>query len=75
MALCAVRVVGMWAQHGPYHEDRNHFSALRRSFSAAIDTSQTEQMLVEDCTVCCRPITLAIRCRPGAIVELVVADV
>jgi Cysteine-rich CPXCG len=39
-------------------------------FPIQIDTSQPEQILIEDCAVCCRPITLTIRCRPGAIVEL-----
>jgi hypothetical protein len=40
------------------------------SFALDIDTSQPEQTLIEDCTVCCRPITLSIRCRPGEIVDL-----
>jgi Cysteine-rich CPXCG len=39
-------------------------------FSLKIDTSQPEQTLIEDCTICCRPITLTIRCRPGMIVDL-----
>jgi len=39
-------------------------------FPIQIDTSQPEQILIEDCAVCCRSITLTIRCRPGAIVEL-----
>jgi hypothetical protein len=39
-------------------------------FSLEIDTSESEQTFIEDCTVCCRPITLTIRCRPGAIVDL-----
>jgi phage terminase large subunit GpA-like protein len=37
------------------------------SFPLQIDTSQAEQSLIEDCTVCCRPITLTISCRPGEI--------
>jgi hypothetical protein len=37
------------------------------SFPLLIDTSQGEQILVEDCSVCCRPIALTIRCRPGEI--------
>jgi hypothetical protein len=40
------------------------------SFTLEVDTSQSGQTLVEDCTVCCRPITLTIRCRPGVIVDL-----
>jgi hypothetical protein len=41
-----------------------------QSFVLDVDTSQSEQTLIEDCTVCCRPITLSIRCRPGEIVDL-----
>jgi phage terminase large subunit GpA-like protein len=40
-------------------------------FPLEIDTSQREQSLIEDCTVCCRPIQLTIRCRPGELVDLV----
>lgn len=39
-------------------------------FPLEIDTSQPEQTVIEDCTVCCRPITLTIRCQPGVIVDL-----
>jgi hypothetical protein len=39
-------------------------------FSLQVDTSQREQTLIEDCTVCCRPITFTIRCYPGVIVDL-----
>jgi Cysteine-rich CPXCG len=45
------------------------------SFPLEIDTSQPEQSLIEDCTVCCRPISLTIRCRPGVIVDLEIVDV
>jgi phage terminase large subunit GpA-like protein len=40
------------------------------SFPLEIDTSQPQQSIIEDCTVCCRPINLMIHCRPGAIVDL-----
>jgi hypothetical protein len=40
------------------------------SFPIQIDTSQREQSFIEDCTVCCGPITLTIRCQPGAIDSL-----
>jgi phage terminase large subunit GpA-like protein len=40
------------------------------TFSLQIDTSQSEQSLIEDCTVCCRPINITVQCRPGEIVEL-----
>jgi hypothetical protein len=36
-------------------------------FPLAVDTSQSTQTLIEDCTVCCRPIALTICCRPGEI--------
>ena len=39
-------------------------------FPLEVDTSQRDQTLIEDCTVCCRPITLTIRCRPGEIIDL-----
>jgi hypothetical protein len=39
-------------------------------FPVQIDTSQPEQTVIEDCTVCCRPITLSIRCRPGVVLDL-----
>lgn len=40
------------------------------TFPLLIDTSQREQSLVEDCSVCCRPITLTILSRPGEIEEV-----
>jgi cysteine-rich CPXCG protein len=39
-------------------------------FPLQIDTSQREQSLIEDCTVCCRPIALTIQCRPGALLSV-----
>jgi len=44
-------------------------------FPIQVDTSQAEQSLIEDCTVCCRPIALTIRCRPGVVVNVVTVDV
>jgi hypothetical protein len=44
-------------------------------FTLQIDTSQAEQSLIEDCTVCCRPINLTIRCEPGVVVDLMIAGV
>ena len=43
------------------------------SFSVNIDTSQARQTLIEDCAVCCRPMTLTIRAEPGEILEIDVA--
>jgi hypothetical protein len=40
------------------------------SFPLLIDTSQREQSLIEDCSVCCQPIQLTVRCRPGEILEI-----
>ena len=40
------------------------------SFPLLIDTSIGEQSIVEDCSVCCRPIELTIISRPGEILEL-----
>jgi hypothetical protein len=37
------------------------------SFPLQVDTSVSEQSLIEDCTVCCRPIALTIHCRPGEV--------
>ena len=37
------------------------------SFPLQIDTSVSEQTLIEDCSVCCWPIVLTIHCRPGEI--------
>lgn len=43
------------------------------SFPLQIDTSLRAQSLIEDCSVCCRPITLNIQCRPGEIVDVVIS--
>lgn len=40
------------------------------SFPLTVDTSQGEQFLVEDCSVCCRPIELTIACQPGEILDV-----
>jgi len=42
-------------------------------FPLQVDTSEPEQSVIEDCTVCCRPINLGVQCRPGSIIEIVVA--
>src|SRR4029077_16680799 len=44
------------------------------AFSLQIDTSEAEQSLVEDCSICCRPINLIARCRPGEIDSLAVSS-
>jgi hypothetical protein len=40
------------------------------SFPLMLDTSLPQQSIIEDCTVCCRPIGLTIRSRPGEILDL-----
>ena len=42
------------------------------TFPLQIDTSQSEQTLVEDCTICCRPMTLSVHCQPGEILDFTV---
>ena len=37
------------------------------SFPLQVDTSQPSQELIEDCTVCCRPISLTILSQPGTV--------
>jgi hypothetical protein len=44
------------------------------AFPLQVDTSQAEQRLIEDCSVCCRPISLTIQCRPGEIENVSEAD-
>ena len=40
------------------------------AFPLLVDTTQEEQLLVEDCSVCCRPIELTIICEPGEVLEV-----
>jgi hypothetical protein len=35
--------------------------------STTVDTSQGDYSTVEDCSVCCRPISLNVRCEPGEV--------
>ncbi len=42
-------------------------------FVMTIDTSQGDCDLVEDCSVCCQPISVAIVCRPGEVLGVQVA--
>jgi hypothetical protein len=39
-------------------------------FPLRIDTSQGDHVTIEDCTVCCRPITLRLECRPGEVLRV-----
>jgi len=40
----------------------------------AIDTSIEEQSYFEDCPVCCRPMEVYVRCRPGEILGISVTS-
>jgi hypothetical protein len=40
------------------------------AFPLQIDTSENDQSVIEDCTVCCRPINISVECRPGEILDL-----
>jgi phage terminase large subunit GpA-like protein len=44
------------------------------SFMLEVDSSQNEQNLIEDCSVCCQPINLTIRCRPGEIMSVEISE-
>jgi len=44
-------------------------------FPLQIDTSESEQSLIEDCSVCCRPINMTVRCQLGAVVDLAIVRV
>ena len=39
-------------------------------FTLQVDTSQGDQTMIEDCSVCCRPITLELKCRPGEVLSV-----
>ncbi len=43
-------------------------------FPLLVDTSQGDHTMVEDCSVCCRPINLALVCRPGEILDVRESD-
>ncbi len=40
------------------------------TFELVVDTSQGDQQMVEDCTVCCRPMQLQISCEPGEVTSV-----
>jgi hypothetical protein len=44
-------------------------------FPLQIDTSEREHSFIEDCSVCCRPINLAVCCQPGIVVDLAIVGV
>ena len=40
------------------------------TFAIDVETTQRRLEFIQDCVVCCRPMTLRIVCEPGAIVEV-----
>ena len=36
-------------------------------FPVTVDTSQGDYETTDDCAVCCRPMTVEVRCRPGEV--------
>ena len=40
------------------------------SFTISVDTSQGDFTMIEDCTVCCRPMNIDLQCSPGEVVGL-----
>ncbi len=39
-------------------------------FVLLVDTSQSDCEMIEDCTVCCRPIQFNIRSEPGQVLDI-----
>lgn len=39
-------------------------------FPTTVDTSQGDYNTIEDCNVCCRPISLTITCEPGELTDV-----
>ena len=39
-------------------------------FQTTVDTTQGDSTTIEDCAVCCRPITLTITCEPGELTDV-----
>ncbi len=44
--------------------------ACGESFPVNVDTSQGNYETTDDCAVCCRPMTVEIRCRPGEVLSV-----
>jgi hypothetical protein len=40
------------------------------NFTISVDTSQGNQSTIEDCTVCCRPISFRIEAEPGEVLSV-----
>lgn len=42
------------------------------TFSIVVDTSVEKQTYIEDCFVCCRPISFAVECEDGSLLSVLV---
>jgi hypothetical protein len=40
------------------------------SWETSIDTSQGDYQTVDDCYVCCRPMTVHVECEPGEVISI-----
>jgi hypothetical protein len=40
------------------------------SWETSIDTSQGDHQTVDDCYVCCRPMTVYVECEPGEVISV-----
>jgi hypothetical protein len=49
-----------------------HCPYCGEAITISVDSSQPDQASIEDCAVCCRPISLQISCVPGEIQQLIV---
>lgn len=39
-------------------------------FTIEVETTQPRLDLIEDCAVCCRPMTITVKSEPGAVIEI-----
>lgn len=39
-------------------------------FTIEVETTQPRVDLIEDCAVCCRPMTITVRSEPGAVIDV-----
>lgn len=44
--------------------------ACGEEFAIQVDTGAGSCEMIEDCAVCCRPMALAILCRPGEVLSI-----
>ncbi|MDR3606613.1 MAG: CPXCG motif-containing cysteine-rich protein [Oligoflexia bacterium] len=52
------------------HETEVECPFCGETFTTLIDCSEDEQVYVEDCYVCCRPITFRVRCLAGELISV-----